>query len=228
VTELSVKAHDAWWTVLVIDPIAAPLVALVDRARAITPNTVTVASVVIAALSALEWVRSEAIAAAVLFQIAFLLDCMDGKLAYLRHLESPYGAWLDAASDAVRMTVCYAGFAWWMAGRSDLTRATILALAAYPVLHAGVMLSGRAWPVHDDDEPRRAIPATTIAMLRAAPGRLGLPGSTVDAEALVFTVGPLLAVPVACLWLATAFNLVHLVVALTVRTVRVATEGGSR
>jgi phosphatidylglycerophosphate synthase len=222
VTQLSVKARDAWWTVLVVDPIAAPLLRVIATLRAITPNRITVASVAVAICSAIEWVRSDAITAAILFQLAFLLDCMDGKLAHLRHSDSAYGAWLDAASDAVRMTVCYAGFAWWVAGRSDLTRSTVLALAAYPVLHAGVILTGRAWPSERPAVPPLELPASTLAMLRAAPSRLAAPGSTVDAEAAVFTLGPVLAIPVIGLWIATAFNLIHLGVALAARGARVA------
>jgi CDP-alcohol phosphatidyltransferase len=222
VTELSVKARDAWWTVLVVDPIAAPLLRVIASLRAVTPNRITVSSVVVAAVSAIEWVRSDAIAAAILFQLAFLLDCMDGKLAHIRRSDSAYGAWLDAASDAVRMTVCYAGFAWWIAGRSDLTRSTVLALAAYPVLHAGVILTGRAWPSQRPAAAPLELPASALAMLRAAPRRLGSPGSTVDAEAFVFTLGPLLAIPVIGLWIATAFNLIHLGVALAARGARVA------
>ena len=50
--------------------------------------------------------------------------------------------------------------------------------------------------------PPLELPASTMAMLRAAPRRLGFPGSTVDAEAAVFTLGPILAMPVIGLWLA--------------------------
>ncbi len=227
-TELTVKARDAWWTVWVVDPIAAPLLRACASVRAVTPNRITVASVLVASLSAVEWVRSEAVAAALLFQLSFLFDCMDGKLAHLRRSSSPYGAWLDAASDAIRMTVCYAGFAWWVAGRSDLTRSTVLALAAYPVLHAGVILTGRAWPSERPPAPPMVVAASAMAMLRAAPRRLGSPGSTVDAEAAVFTLGPILAMPVIGLWVATAFNLAHLALMLVARGSRVAAQSGER
>jgi phosphatidylglycerophosphate synthase len=216
---ITVKRRDAWWTVLIVDPLAAPLVRLLARVRAVTPNRVTVASVAIALLSAAAWVRGHPVAAALLFQGAFLLDCIDGKLAGLRDQQSRYGAWVDSVADAVRMTACYGGLAWWLAGRPDFDRRTALALAAYPVLHAGVLLTGHAWPAEPSEESRTvALAPTAAAMLRAAPGRLGAPGSTVDAEAAVFTLGPLLAVPVAGLWVAAAMNLAHLAVAIAVRT----------
>ena len=166
--------------------------------------------------------RSDAITAAILFQLAFLLDCMDGKLAHIRRSDSAYGAWLDAASDAVRMTVCYAGFAWWVAGRNDLTRSTVLALAAYPVLHAGVILTGRAWPSERPAGAAAGTPGLDSGHAARRPSRLGSPGSTVDAEAAVFTLGPVLAIPVIGLWIATAFNLIHLAIALVGRGARVA------
>ena len=115
-----------------------------------------------------------------------------------------------------------------MAGRADLTRSTVLALAAYPVLHAGVILTGRAWPSERPPAPPLVVAASTMAMLRAAPRRLGSPGSTVDAEAAVFTLGPILTVPVIGLWVATAFNLVHLGADAGGPGSRVAAESGER
>ncbi len=215
---ITVKRSDAWWTVVVIDPIAAPLVRLLARVRPVTPNRVTIASVVVAILSAVAWVRGHSVAAALLFQAAFLLDCIDGKLAHLRGDASRYGAWMDSVADAVRMAACYGGLAWWLAGRPDFDRRAALVLAAYPVLHAGVILTGHAWPRDKAEESTTiSLAPTATAMLRAAPGRLGMPGSTVDAEAAVFTLGPLLAAPLVGLWVAAGMNLAHLAVAILAR-----------
>jgi CDP-alcohol phosphatidyltransferase len=222
---ITVKRSDAWWTVLVVDPIAAPLVRLLARVRPVTPNRVTIASVAVSMLSAAAWVRGHSVAAALLFQGAFLLDCIDGKLAHLRGDVSRYGAWMDSVADAVRMTACYGGLAWWLAGRPDFNRPAALVLAAYPVLHAGVILTGHAWPRETPEESTTiSLAPSTTAMLRAAPGRLGMPGSTVDAEAVVFTLGPLLAAPLIGLWVAAGMNLAHLAVAIAARG-RVAMRG---
>ena len=46
--EVKVKGRDCWWTVLVIDPLAAPLVRAVLWRAAITPNVLTAIAVLVA------------------------------------------------------------------------------------------------------------------------------------------------------------------------------------
>ena len=51
--------------------------------------------------------------------------------------------------------------------------------------------------------------ATPLAILRAAPRRSRLPGTTVDTEALAFTLGPILALPLHALTLAIALDVTY-------------------
>lgn len=78
----------------------------------LTPNQVTVLSFVIL-LPGAYWLstgeRVGLIAAGILIQLSFTLDCCDGELARLRGLSSPFGAWLDALLDRIaELLLCLA------------------------------------------------------------------------------------------------------------------------
>lgn len=51
------------------------------------------------------------IAAALLFQLAAVIDCCDGEVARLTFTESPFGAWLDIAMDNVVHMAIFGGIA---------------------------------------------------------------------------------------------------------------------
>jgi phosphatidylglycerophosphate synthase len=51
------------------------------------------------------------IVAALLFQLAAVIDCCDGEVARLTFTESPFGAWLDIAMDNIVHMAIFAGIA---------------------------------------------------------------------------------------------------------------------
>jgi phosphatidylglycerophosphate synthase len=218
VVPLKLKARDAWWTVFVIDPIAGTLVRAVYPVRAITPNRLTFACGLVAAAAVVAFAADSLIAAALLFQASFVIDCMDGKLAFTREQASRYGGYFDVVADTLRFSGCAAALAYALAPSGA---GTIALLALYPSLHYGVILTGKAWP---DRAPVTSISvaASPLALLRAASGRAGKPGSTVDAEACAFTIGPLIGHPVAGVAVAVAFNAFHLLAGVGLRTLRAA------
>src|SRR4051812_30050948 len=106
------KARDAWWTVLLVDPLAARLIRLVAPYRWITPNLLTVLAMLLGVASAACFLAHDRwwlIAGAVLFHFSFVVDCMDGKIARLNGTGSNFGQWLDYVFDRVRVLAC--GFA---------------------------------------------------------------------------------------------------------------------
>jgi phosphatidylglycerophosphate synthase len=109
IRERTYKKRDAWWTVLLVDPVASRLVRLVAPYRWITPNLLTGLATVLglgaAACFALQD-RSWLIAGAVLFHLSFVVDCMDGKIARLNGTGSMFGAWFDFMFDRLRVIVC--------------------------------------------------------------------------------------------------------------------------
>jgi phosphatidylglycerophosphate synthase len=103
------KSRDAWWTVLLVDPLASRLVQLVSRFRAVTPNRLTMAAFLLGVGAAACFARQEyrwLLAGALLFHLSFVIDCMDGKVARLMGTGSVFGAWLDYVFDRLRVLIC--------------------------------------------------------------------------------------------------------------------------
>ncbi len=108
------KAEDGFVATFLSRPLSRLLTPTVLR-LGLTPNQVTVASVVVglgaAALFALG--RPAAlVVGAVLLQLSLVLDCVDGDVARYTRRFSPLGAWLDASTDRLKEFACYAGLAW--------------------------------------------------------------------------------------------------------------------
>ncbi|WP_432160019.1 CDP-alcohol phosphatidyltransferase family protein [Streptomyces sp. NRRL F-5630] len=124
VRKLVQKKRDAWWTVLLVDPLATPLVRLTARYTRISPNQITWAALILglgsAALFALgdwQWI----VLGAVVYHLSFVLDCMDGKVARLTGRGSVFGAWLDYIFDRIRVAACAVALMWGQYHRTDNT-----------------------------------------------------------------------------------------------------------
>jgi hypothetical protein len=109
IRERTYKPKDAWWTVLLVDPVAGRLVRLVAPYRWITPDLLTIVATVIGigatvcfALGGRWWL----VAGAVLFHLSFIVDCMDGKIARLNGTGSVFGGWFDFMFDRLRVFIC--------------------------------------------------------------------------------------------------------------------------
>ncbi|HEU4346943.1 MAG TPA: CDP-alcohol phosphatidyltransferase family protein [Actinoplanes sp.] len=103
------KSRDAWWTVLLVDPIAIRLVRLVAPYRWITPNLLSGLGFVLGLGAAWCFAMADRwwlVAGAVLFHLSFVIDCMDGKIARLNGTGSMFGAWFDFIFDRVRVVIC--------------------------------------------------------------------------------------------------------------------------
>jgi phosphatidylglycerophosphate synthase len=103
------KDRDAWWTVWLVDPLAARLVRLVAPYRGVTPNRLTAAAFAVGLASAGAFALQGTlalVAGAVLFHLSFVLDCMDGKIARLNGTGSIFGVWLDFVLDRVKVLIC--------------------------------------------------------------------------------------------------------------------------
>ena len=79
-----------------------------------SPNAITILAAVVGLGSAAGFglgTYSAGIIAALLFQLAAIIDCCDGEVARLTFTESPFGAWLDIAMDNVVHMAIFAGIA---------------------------------------------------------------------------------------------------------------------
>jgi phosphatidylglycerophosphate synthase len=109
IREQTFKVRDAWWTVLLVDPLAARLVRLVAPYRWVTPNLLTGLATLLGLGSAACFLAQDRwwlVGGAVLFHLSFVLDCMDGKIARLNGTGSMFGAWFDFVFDRLRAFMC--------------------------------------------------------------------------------------------------------------------------
>lgn len=83
-------------------------------ALGLSPNTITVVASIVGLLAAAVFgvgTYAAGVAAALLFQLAAVIDCCDGEVARLTFTESAFGAWLDIAMDNVVHMAIFGGIA---------------------------------------------------------------------------------------------------------------------
>jgi phosphatidylglycerophosphate synthase len=133
-----------WFTEWVARPPAAVVVYAL-RATPITPNQVTFLSAAIAAAACAMFAVLPGhlwlIAAAVVFEFSFVLDCADGQLARLRKTASPLGHLLDFLMDELKAMLLFGSVAvrLWLETRDPTI--LIVGIAALFCLASGISLT---------------------------------------------------------------------------------------
>ncbi len=119
------KPKDILWNRFVARPAAAVLLVPLAKTR-ITPNQITFLSLVVfvGAMVMLALQRGYAwlIGAALVLELSYVLDCVDGQLARLRHRSSPVGAHLDFLMDELKafLLVAVCGVRLWRGDGQEL------------------------------------------------------------------------------------------------------------
>jgi len=83
-------------------------------AAGFSPNVITILATLVGLVAAAGFgvgTYSAGIIAALLFQLAAIIDCCDGEVARLTFTESPFGAWLDITMDNLVHMAIFAGIA---------------------------------------------------------------------------------------------------------------------
>lgn len=102
------KPLEAIWTRLAIDPVADRLAGLLVRYPTVTPNRVTLVAGLLAVGSAAAFLGEHFLLGGLLFQLRFLVDCVDGRLARIRGAGTRWGAALDVFVDTAGVLLCFA------------------------------------------------------------------------------------------------------------------------
>ncbi|MBL9137356.1 MAG: CDP-alcohol phosphatidyltransferase family protein [Verrucomicrobiales bacterium] len=97
------SATDGWVDRVFNRPVGRPFSRLLIHTP-VTPNMISVAATLLGLIAAVMFAQATvgwSIAAALLFQVSAILDCMDGDVARVVFKESPLGKWLDIVGDQV-------------------------------------------------------------------------------------------------------------------------------
>jgi archaetidylinositol phosphate synthase len=101
----AIKKIDGWWASIFSGPVANYFLRYIADINWITPNHVTLFALFLGILASVCFVVASPlfmILGALLVQLSFIVDCMDGQLARYRQQFSALGAWLDRIADRVK------------------------------------------------------------------------------------------------------------------------------
>lgn len=202
----SLKSVDAWWTVLVVDPVAVRVLPLVLRCRWATPNVLTLVAGILGVGSGAAFLSGAPVVGGLLFESSFFFDCLDGKVARLRGGGSRFGGFLDRSVDLVILTWVYSALGLWLGSGGGVPPP----LSLLPAVVALVWSWSNQYLAATRQTLLAATPVTnapSTAFRRLIPGRrlTRLP-SSVDAANLSLFLAPVTTsrtVMVATLWLVT-------------------------
>jgi len=123
--------NEDWWSIAFAGPVANVLDAAIADVRWITPNHLTWLAFLCkvgAAGLVLRGSYAADVAAAMLFQLHAVLDCMDGTLARYRRASSALGAFLDKVTDQIGLCAVMACLGWRVAGETGDPHVLLVAL----------------------------------------------------------------------------------------------------
>lgn len=202
------KKRDYWWTVLATDPLAMPLTRALVPARFVSANAVSLVALLLGAAVGPSFAigtRGGLIAGGVLFYVAFLVDCVDGKLARARGETTALGAALDTIGDAARRASASAGLIVFLYRSDDYGENAFWIAVAYTIsAYFFLELSGVAErKTAHLEKTGHAVDEVTVEELKRRGERSGRWSSALarhrllptpgmpDVQAVVFILGPI-------------------------------------
>lgn len=196
----AVKGADGFFTTFFVSPYSR-YIARWCAHRGFTPNQITVVSLLVGVLAAVAMATGERwglIAGAVLLQLAFTLDCVDGQTARYTRQFSKLGAWLDSVFDRTKEYVVFAGLAigasragdpvWALAGAALTLQVMRHAIDFSFAASAHAQIAATSPPPVDETGDGFAVPvdptATAVAARAAERERLKAAGPVATSEAI--------------------------------------------
>jgi len=102
------KPREEWWSRVFATPIANFVLSGVADWPFITPNRLTVLSLILTILTAVLIVfgsLENLFIAGIILQISYIIDCMDGQLARYRQTASSIGSFVDKLFDYIKFPI---------------------------------------------------------------------------------------------------------------------------
>lgn len=139
-------------------------------AMVFTPNQVTLLAIPFA-VAATYFVFQREWHLAFLFAIlSGLMDLLDGSVAEIRHLKTPFGNYLDAMVDKVQEVLLFAGFAFWFPIPTFLAVSTSLLVSyAKPRAALVVEMDNHDWPAAGERVDRMLVLGAALLLAPFVP-----------------------------------------------------------
>jgi len=169
------KVPDLFWNRFVCRPVAAVLVDALKDSR-VTPNQLTLASFVVGFVAAALIIalpgRGGLIAAVVVYQLSYVLDCADGMLARFRGVASPAGHLLDFLMDELKAFAILAAAAVRLHFEHPTQPFLLLGMAGLVALASGIALTSfqrhpEIAPPKSTAEPSKSLLARAVRLVEA-------------------------------------------------------------
>lgn len=132
------------WTEWVCRPPAAVLVYFLQRTR-VTPNQITLVATVVSAAACALFIALPgwwgAVVAALVFELSFVLDCVDGQLARLKKTTSLVGHHLDFLMDEIKAFLVFGSVTARLYRFSGDTTYLLVGIAGMACLGAGLSMT---------------------------------------------------------------------------------------
>ena len=101
----SFHAQEAWINVFFFKHITVPLTYFVTNHTRITPNVISIISLILGLGSAFFYLNGTLLLAGTMYFVSYVFDAIDGKVARITKTGKPYGAWFDIAVDRINLTL---------------------------------------------------------------------------------------------------------------------------
>lgn len=101
-------AKKSWWETIFLNKFVYRLTWIAANYTNFKPNQITLASFALGMLSAYFFLKGTwyyMVIGAFMFESCFIMDCIDGRLARLKRLESIFGAYLDITADITKFFI---------------------------------------------------------------------------------------------------------------------------
>jgi len=101
----TLKDRDPWWVRIFLEKITNVFLWFFGNFTKVTPNQITIMSLVFAIIAAFCFINEHWIIGALIFQLSLVFDTLDGRLARLTRKYSDIGEFLDNFTDQIKVFI---------------------------------------------------------------------------------------------------------------------------